>query len=148
MRTLEYCPNATDISRRSAIKKFGNIDIPSPSVQEPLPFKLSSTEPTKEIVTGTYRAPVIVSTGTQSYTTVKVFNLPLKLSKREFEAFIAGHTRASVSTLTFVTDREKRTFRGFAFCGFADTEVASSFIKDIDGRVIDNYKVGAMIVRR
>lgn len=148
MRTLEYCPNTTDISRRSAIKRFGNVDTPAPFVQEPLPFKLSCTEPVKEIATGTYKAPVIVPTGAQNYSTVKVFNLPLTLSRRDFEAFLAGHTRAPVSTLTFVTDREKRTFRGFAFCGFADAEVASLFIKDIDGRVIDNYKVGAMIVRR
>lgn len=148
MRTLEYCPNAADISRRSAMKKFGSVDTPAPSAQEPLPFKLGCTEPTKEVATGTYKAPVIVPTGTQSYTTVKVFNLPLTLTRREFEAFLAGHTRAAVSTLTFVTDREKRTFRGFAFCSFADAEVASSFIKDIDGRVIDNYKIGAMIVRR
>lgn len=148
MRTLEYCPDISAISRRRAIKKFGNVDTPAPAVQDPLPFKLSSTEPAKEVATGTYKAPVIIPTGAQSYTTVKVFNLPLTLSRRDFEAFLAGYTRAPMSTLTFVTDREKRTFRGFAFCGFADTDTASAFIKDIDGRVIDNYKVGAVVVRR
>lgn len=150
MRTRGYTPDKAEVERRKSIQRFGDFDTPKPAFSEALPFKLGETVDVESPlpVSEAYRVPVMMPTSNRVYTTVRIFNLPISFTRREFETFLARITKVPISTLTFVMDREKRAFRGFAFCSFIDTETANTFVKDVDGRVIDSHKVGAVLVRK
>lgn len=130
--------------------RFGDFETPPPALSEALPFQLAEAveDEVSAPTTEAYRAPVLVPTGDRVYTTVRIFNLPLSQTRRELEIFLARNTQVPICTLTYVTDREKRTFRGFVFCSFANTESANAFVKDVDGKVIENHKIGAVLVKR
>ena len=143
-----FSPNVQEIERRKSIKRFGTLKTPRPVPQPPLPFRSTEVVEVEEKPVGTYKAPAILTPNKQIYTTVRIFNLPITLTKRDFEIFLVGNTKAAISTLTFVTDKEKKTFKGFAFCGFTNNGAANAFIKDIDGKVLDSHKIGAALVKK
>lgn len=147
MRIVEYCPEMASVARRKSIR-FGKSDAPPPVAGNALPFKRGCVAEAVEVAVGTYRAPVVMTANKQIFTTVRIFNLPLTLAKRDLESFLAHNTRVAVLSFVFVTDKEKKTFKGSAFCGFADMDAANAFIKNIDGKVIENYKIGAVLVKR
>ncbi|KCZ76037.1 hypothetical protein H311_01821 [Anncaliia algerae PRA109] len=148
MRILEYNPNESEIRRRAEVL-IPLKEYPAPMREEALPFKQKEeVAVVKETNTSIYVTPLIFDDPIISYTSVRIFNLPLSILKQELEQNLITWSKVNYSSLSFITVKgDVSKFRGFVFVNFKNKEDAIQFIRDVDGRVWDNYKIGAQIVK-
>lgn len=150
MQIITYNPNESEIEKRKKIFK-PLTDYPSPLIKEIPVFKKHLKEETilKESSSTIYVTPTLLFDTKVEHTTVRVFNLPVSIVKQELEVNLFNWTRVNYTSLSFITAKgDVNKFRGFVFVNFKSENDAIQFIKDVDGKVWDNYKIGAQLVKK
>ncbi|RVD91502.1 RRM motif-containing protein [Tubulinosema ratisbonensis] len=148
MQILEYKPNKSEIEKRLTIFKPLE-DYPLPLQKEIPTFNKRKEEVVlKESKSTIYVTPTLLFNAPMQYTTVRIYNLPLDIVKQELEVNLFNWSKINYISLSFITQKgDVSRFKGFVFVNCKSEEEAIQFIKDVDGKLWDNYKIGAHLVK-
>merc|ERR1711860_197752 len=150
MRTYEYTPDLEKIEKRKKLPVFGEIANSflgeSCSSRLPAPKFHMQNEPQEKPDVYQY-VPTFQASSEYVRTkdmpfTLRVFNIPKNLSKKEFLDLICTKLENPVFHCNLVFDRERQVFLGVAYMKFDNEEKARIAMKSLDGMQIGDCLLG------
>lgn len=156
MLTYEYKPDQEKIKARSQIEIFGNIAQSSASrscsSKLPAPKFHLKNEPQDKVDVYQY-VPSFQSsseylTSNDTPFTLRVFNIPKTLKKRELIDLIASKLDDPIFYCNIVNDRESGHFIGVAYLKFDNEQIARKSMKVLDGIQIGDCLLGVDVAKR
>ncbi len=161
METTKFNPNMENVKKRANIKPFGSIPQYSKVKAVPVQFKLHKDPHEMQMIleendAETYEANVYVPpvprdfkfTDTYNHTTVRLTNLPLKLTRDELMDILSKESGMFFNNINIVKDKETNLSKGIAYINFSEQKTAVKFAKKIMNIVIDNLKLAVEVLDR